>query len=154
MSLPILISLEDCGDYSKTVEPFIPQLYALPNKVLENINSADGLIQLYKDANPLVTGFAASVFLSFVFLVISEIHRNYSQVDRMWSILPNLYIIHFAVWARLAGMPHSRLDLVAAFSTIWSVCSISSSQHENSRLGLLTLGLDSFDLQLLAQRWL
>ena len=129
MSLPILISIEDCAKYSKGVEPFIPQLYELPHKVLENIGSFHGLKQVYMAANPLVTGFAASLVLGFVFLVVSEVNRNYSQVDRMWSILPNLYVVHIAVWARLAGMPHSRLDLMAAASTLWSVCFPS---HYNS----------------------
>ena len=123
MALPLLMSLEDCGDYSKTVEPFIPQLYDLPYQVLDNIGSIDGLKQLYINTNPLITGFAASITLGFVFLVVSEINRNYSQVDRMWSLLPNLYVVHLATWARRADLPHSRIDLVAAATTLWSVCS-------------------------------
>ncbi|KAM0341945.1 hypothetical protein ACHAPQ_000249 [Fusarium lateritium] len=120
MTLPFVKSLEDCGDYAKTVEPFIPQLYALPRQVLDNIASPDGLRQLYVDTNPLVSGFAISVALGFVFLVVSEINRNYSQVDRMWSILPNLYIVHLSVWARLAGVPSSRVDLISLATTLWS----------------------------------
>ncbi|KAL6404003.1 DUF1295 domain-containing protein [Ilyonectria robusta] len=120
MALPHLSSLEDCGDFSKTVEVFLPQLYALPSQILENIDSPAALTQLYIDTNPLISGFAASLAWGFVFLVISEINRNWSQVDRLWSLLPNLYIIHVAVWARLAGMPHARVDLIAIFSTAWS----------------------------------
>lgn len=122
MALPLLASLKDCGDYSKTVEPFIPQLYELPYQVLENIGSLSSLKQLYVDTNPLITGFAASITLAFIFLVVSEINRNYSQVDRMWSLLPNLYVVHIAAWARLAGLPHSRVDLIATATTLWSVC--------------------------------
>lgn len=121
MALPLLKSLEDCADFSKTVEPYLPQLYALPNEVLSNIASPTALKHLYLRTNPLISGFAISLVLGFVFLVVSEYHKNYSQVDRMWSILPNLYVIHFAVWARLAGAPHSRLDLIAVFTTLWSV---------------------------------
>ncbi|KAL3964731.1 hypothetical protein VFPBJ_03544 [Purpureocillium lilacinum] len=120
MLLPVIKSLRDCGEYALTVEPFIPQLYTLPSRLL-HAGSLDGLAQVYIETNPLITGFAVSLVLGFVFLVVSEVNRNYSQVDRMWSILPNLYIIHLATWARLAGLPHSRIDLVAAFSTLWSI---------------------------------
>ncbi|KAM4060338.1 hypothetical protein HRG_002086 [Hirsutella rhossiliensis] len=119
MLLPALKSLRDCSDYALTVEPFLPQLYALPAR-LAAVRSLDGLMQLYVDTNPLMSAIAASIFLGGVFLVVSEANRNYSQVDRMWSFLPNLYIAHLAVWARLAGLPHSRIDLVAACTTLWS----------------------------------
>lgn len=147
MALPLLKSLEDCGDYSKTVEPFIPQLYDLPYQVLYNIGSIDSLKQLYIDTNPLITGFAASITLAFIFLVASEINGNYSQVDRMWSLLPNLYVVHLAVWARLAGLPHSRVELIAAATTLWSVCRISAKPL----CTLLTVYIDPFNIQLLAQ---
>ncbi|KAK7418850.1 hypothetical protein QQX98_003712 [Neonectria punicea] len=120
MALPLLKSLEDCSDFSKTVEPFLPQLYALPSKILENVRSPAALTQLYIDTNPLISGFAVSVVVSFVVLVVSEINRNWSQIDRLWSLLPNFYIVHLAVWARLAGVPHIRIDLIALFSTLWS----------------------------------
>ena len=121
MALPFLKSLEDCGDYSKTVEPFLPQLYALPYQILDAFTNPTAMKQLYIETNPLISGFAASLAFGFIFLVVSEINRNYSQVDRLWSILPNLYVVHLAVWARLAGISHSRIDLVAVSTTIWSV---------------------------------
>lgn len=121
MSLPILSSLQECSDFSLTVKPFIPQFYELPTRILDNAGSLAALKQVYIETNPLVTGFSASLFLAGIFLIVSEVNRNFSQVDRMWSILPNLYIVHFAAWARLSGLPHNRLDLLAVFSTIWSV---------------------------------
>lgn len=121
MALPLLKSIQDCSDYSKTVEPFLPQLYQLPSKLLDNITSPSGLQKLYLETNPLISALGISIGLGFVFLVVSEINRNYSQVDRMWSILPNLYVIHFAVWARLAGLAHSRLDLISVATTLWSI---------------------------------
>jgi steroid 5-alpha reductase family enzyme len=121
MSLPVLKSIEECGDYAKAVEPFIHQLYELPARVLASIASPAELKYVYATTNPLISGFAISILLGGVFVVASEINRNYSQVDRFWSILPNLYIIHYAIWARVAGLPHSRIDLVAVFSTLWSV---------------------------------
>ncbi|EFY98896.1 DUF1295 domain protein [Metarhizium robertsii] len=120
-ALPVLQSIEDCSDFSKTVEPFVDQFFALPARLVASIGSIENLQRLYVETNPLITGFAASIFLAGVFLIVSEVNRNYSQVDRMWSILPNLYIIHLAGWARMAGLPHSRIDLVATFSTLWSI---------------------------------
>jgi steroid 5-alpha reductase family enzyme len=60
------------------------------------------------------------VALGAVFLVVAEINRNYSQVDRCWSLLPTVYIAHFDAWARLTGLPTRRLDVALLFSAIWS----------------------------------
>ncbi|KAI5465542.1 hypothetical protein BGZ63DRAFT_373894 [Mariannaea sp. PMI_226] len=120
MAIPLLPSVQDCGNFSKSVQPYIPQLYALPSQVINHSTSLSALHQLYVETNPLISGFAISVALGFVFLVVSEINRNWSQVDRMWSILPSLYVMHFAAWARLTGLQHSRIDLVALFSVVWS----------------------------------
>lgn len=125
MALPVLKSLQDCGDYSKTVEPFIPQLYDLPYQVWDAITKPEQLKLLYIATNPLVSAFAVSLVLGGIFFIVSEVNKNYSQVDRMWSVIPNLYVIHLAFWARLAGLPHGRIDLVAAFTTIWSVSLLS-----------------------------
>lgn len=121
MVLPVLMSVQDCANYTKTVEPFLPQLYALPQKLLDNALDPSALRQIYVETNPLISGLAFSIFLGFIFLIVSEINRNYSQVDRMWSILPNLYIVHLAVWAHLADISSDRITLVATASTIWSV---------------------------------
>ncbi|KAH6610763.1 hypothetical protein Trco_000783 [Trichoderma cornu-damae] len=121
MALPQVKSIQDCADYAKVVEPFVPQLYELPRQIWENADSFDGLRQLYAATNPLVSGFAASLAVGLVALVASEVNRNYSQIDRLWSILPNLYVVHMAIWARVAGLPHSRVDLIAVYTTIWSI---------------------------------
>jgi steroid 5-alpha reductase family enzyme len=125
MTLPALISLEECSDWSKTVEPFIPQLYDLPKRLFETVQTGGSLLEVYKTTNPLISGFAFSVFLGAVFLVAAEINRNYSQVDRFWSLLPTFYIAHFDIWARLTGVPHQRIDLALLFSTLWSVSTLN-----------------------------
>jgi hypothetical protein len=124
MALPLLKNLKECGEYAKAVEPVWPQLYELPHKFLDSYGSMDRLKLLYIDTNPLMTGLAASLVLVPIFVVVSETNRNYSQVDRMWSILPNLYVVHMALWARTAGFPHERLDLAALTTTLWSVGSM------------------------------
>ncbi|GAB1320612.1 Steroid 5-alpha reductase C-terminal domain-containing protein [Madurella fahalii] len=121
MALPSIGTLEDCADFSKVVEPFIPQLYALPEKLLDVVSGRERLLSLYAETNPLISGFAISVALGAVFLVLAEINRNYSQVDRAWSILPTLYIAHFDAWARLSGIPSQRIDTVLLVSVIWSI---------------------------------
>ncbi|KAK5664057.1 hypothetical protein OQA88_271 [Cercophora sp. LCS_1] len=121
MALPILKTLEECSDLSKTVEPFIPQFYALPAKLADVAAGREGLVKLYAETNPLISGFAISIALGAVFLVAAEINRNYSQVDRFWSLLPTFYIAHFDVWARLAGIPSQRIDAALLFSTVWSI---------------------------------
>lgn len=126
-ALPVLKALEDCGHYSHTVEPFIDQFYQLPGRLVASGGSIEALQRLYVETNPLVTGFSASLLVAALCLIVSEINRNYSQIDRLWSILPNLHVLHLALWARMAGLPHARIDLVAIFSTAWSVSGLSDT---------------------------
>lgn len=148
MALPVIRSISDCVDLGKTVSPYIPQLYDLPQQVLQTISNPQGLVSLYTSTNPLIAGFALSLFLAPVFLVVSEINKNYSQVDRCWSILPTVYNTHYALYAHLTGLPSGRLDALLGASVLWSV-------RKNFWLfePLLTLIVPA-DLQLLAERWL
>lgn len=121
IALPVVRTLRDCADFSKTVAPYIPQLKTLPQQVLHSATSLQDLKDLYVSTNPLIEGFALSLFLAPIFLVAAEINKNYSQVDRFWSILPTLFNAHFVLWAHLAGLPTKRLDTLLAFSILWSV---------------------------------
>ncbi|TKA65117.1 hypothetical protein B0A49_08987 [Cryomyces minteri] len=121
MSLPVVKTLADCADFSKTVSPFIPQLQTLTQQLLHPTTDSESLKSLYLSTNPLISGFALSLFLAPIFLVVSEFNKNYSQVDRCWSILPTLYNAHFTIWAHLNGLPTQRLDNVLAFSCLWSL---------------------------------
>jgi len=56
-----------------------------------------------------------------VVLVVSEFNRNYSQVDRLWSLLPAIYNIHYTLWAHMAGLPAQKLDHIMAITTLWSI---------------------------------
>lgn len=123
MSFPVVRSLSDCGDIYKTVLPYVPQLYDLPTQIFQSINNQQALKVLYISTNPLISAFAFSLFLAPIFLIASEVNRNYSQVDRFWSILPTLYNAHFVLYAHAAGLPTRRLDTLLLFSGIWSVCS-------------------------------
>ena len=127
MAIPTLHALEECSDFSKTVEPFIPQLYALPERLSAVVSGNESLVKVYAETNPLISGFAISVFLGAVFLVAAEVNRNYSQVDRFWSLLPTFYIAHFDLWARLTGVPSQRIDAALLFSTAWSVGTLNAA---------------------------
>ena len=121
MALPVIKTIQDCAPWSKVVEPFIPQLYELPNKLLANIGNFEGLKQIYASTNPVISGFAFSCALFPIFFVVSEVNRNWSQVDRVWSILPTIFHIHYAVWARVNGLPTQKVDNVLAFSVLWTL---------------------------------
>lgn len=120
MALPVVKTLADCSDFFKTVYPFTSQLSALPQQLLDHATDVEGLKNIYVSTNPLVFAFALSLVLAPIFLVVSEINRNYSQVDRCWSILPTMYIAHYAIWARLNDLPTQRIDNVLAFAVVWS----------------------------------
>ena len=121
MSLPVVKSAVDCTDFSKTVLPYLPQLYDLPQHIFQNIGNVQALKVLYITTNPLISALALSLFLAPIFLIVSEVNKNYSQVDRCWSILPTVYNAHFALYAHAAGVPTRRLDTLLVVSGIWSV---------------------------------
>jgi steroid 5-alpha reductase family enzyme len=115
------MAIADCSSLEKTVYPYLAQLYNLPEQLLQSWNNSAELQNIYLATNPLISAFAFSLFLAPVFLVISEINKNYSQVDRMWSILPTIYNAHYVIYAHLSGLDTQRLDHLIAFSTVWSV---------------------------------
>ena len=121
--LPAIKAVTDCADFSQTVRPYLPQLYALPQLIYTALQSGDKLNELrilYLSTNPLIFTLALSLFLSPVFLIVSEINKNYSQVDRAWSILPTVYIAHYCFWAHQHGLPTQWLDNILLFSVAWS----------------------------------
>ena len=121
MALPKIESLADCTDFSKTVLPYVPQLYDLPQQIIQSILDPQALKQVYLSTNPLISALAFSLFLAPLFLIVSEINKNYSQVDRLWSILPTLYNAHFVIYAHALSLPSQRLDSFIFTSALWSV---------------------------------
>ena len=121
MALPVIRSIADCINFDKTVLSYTGQLYDLPQQILQNITNLQALKVLYVSTNPLLSAFAFSLFLFPVFLLVSEVNRNYSQVDRCWSILPTIYNAHYAAYAHATGLSTRRLDVLLLLSTFWSV---------------------------------
>jgi hypothetical protein len=121
MALPLVKTVGDCADIGKTVLPFVSQLASLPARLVESGTDLDRVKLVYLSTNPFITAVAFSLFLVPIFLMVSEITKNYSQVDRCWSILPTIYNAHFATWTRLAGLPTETIYTILTFSLLWSV---------------------------------
>ncbi|EFE39206.1 hypothetical protein TRV_06118 [Trichophyton verrucosum HKI 0517] len=120
MALPTLQSVADCADFTQAALPFLHQLSSLPTRVVEAGLNVDTLREVYLSTNPLVIAFGFSLFLVPAFVLISEINRNYSQVDRLWSILPSIYNGHFALWCRLKGLATTEINTIFIITLIWS----------------------------------
>ena len=121
MALPAVKSLSDCADLSRTVLPYLPELYTLSGQIYSHISDPTALKALYLATNPLISALAFALALAPVVLVVSEINKNYSQVDRLWSVLPVIYNCHYALWAHMAGLPTQKLDHILAVSVLWGL---------------------------------
>ena len=120
-SLPIPHSLSECASFQHTIQPYLPSLYDLPSALVTRMHSASDLKSLYLATNPLISALALALALMPVFLVVSEVNRNWSQVDRVWSVLPTLFIAHFSLWAHLHRLPSQRVDHALAVASVWSL---------------------------------
>jgi steroid 5-alpha reductase family enzyme len=76
------------------------------------------LLELYRSTDPLTTALWAAGGLALLCWVLSLITKEYSWVDRLWSITPALFAIHFAAHA---GFGDARLNLMAALTVLWGV---------------------------------
>ncbi|CUS11136.1 unnamed protein product [Tuber aestivum] len=119
LPLPAISSLSDVSDFSKTVTPFLHQLSI--SHIQPLFTGQVPIKEWYLSTNPLITAAHFALAVTLVVLVFSEINRNYSQVDRVWSLLPSIYIGHYTLFARMNGLDTRRLDTLTAFSLLWSI---------------------------------
>lgn len=56
------------------------------------------------------------ILISTMCFIVSEITFNYSQVDKLWSILPVIY-----GWLTVAAYPYPRIIIMAIMVTIWGL---------------------------------
>jgi steroid 5-alpha reductase family enzyme len=75
-------------------------------------------VALYQATDPLVTAFWASLGFAGLCWVLSIVTGEYSWVDRLWSITPVMYAVHFAGHV---GFNDARLNLMAGLVTLWGV---------------------------------
>ncbi|KAF2744858.1 DUF1295-domain-containing protein [Sporormia fimetaria CBS 119925] len=119
-ALPVVKTLPECADFVKTVGPYIPQLYTLPQQVYAHITDLGTLKNIYLYTNPLITAFALAIFfIAPLALIAGEVNKNYSQIDRFWSIIPVVFNAHYSLWAHMAGFPTHSVDRAMAVSVIW-----------------------------------
>ncbi|RUP44816.1 hypothetical protein BC936DRAFT_148975 [Jimgerdemannia flammicorona] len=85
------------------------------------VNVTANPTSFYRAADPLVSGTVIVAAVSFACWFVSVLARNYSQVDRLWSILPPFYIWHFALHDYLNGTGglSPRLVLIALLTSAW-----------------------------------
>jgi hypothetical protein len=121
LPLPRVESLLDYTSFELTVAPYLSQLQWLPDSLREAGTDVYSLRAVYLATNPFVSALAVCGVLAGLFFLAAEINRNYSQVDRFWSILPAVYNVHFALWARLSGIQTQTLDTIAVVTVLWSV---------------------------------
>lgn len=77
-----------------------------------------GLLELYRATDPMVTALWGAGGFALLCWVLSLITKEYSWVDRLWSITPPLFAVHFAGYA---GFDDTRLNLMAALTVLWGV---------------------------------
>ncbi|KAI1000556.1 hypothetical protein K3495_g7638 [Podosphaera aphanis] len=149
MNSPLpLTSFQECASFERTIFPFIVQFNNLPTQLLISWNDPTALKHLYLTTNPSITAFAFSLFLAPLFFGISEVNRNFSQVDRCWSILPSIYNAHFAIYAHLSGLKTRSLDALLAFSICWSV----RLTYNYYRKGGYNIGSEDYRWQVLREK--
>jgi steroid 5-alpha reductase family enzyme len=56
------------------------------------------------------------ITVAIVCFVVSELTRNYSQVDKLWSLMPVAYS-----WITVAAFPSARIVIMASLVTIWGL---------------------------------
>lgn len=118
---PVIRSVSDSASFAITAAPYLEQLPALPARVYAALSekSVSALVDLFASTNPLLSGCLFALFLGVVAFIAGEVNKNYSQVDRMWSIVPMIYFLHYNLWARQTGIASARLDLALLCVTLW-----------------------------------
>jgi steroid 5-alpha reductase family enzyme len=64
----------------------------------------------------VLTWILVIIIVAIVCFVVSELTRNYSQVDKLWSLMPGIYS-----WITVAAFPSPRLFVMAILVTLWGL---------------------------------
>lgn len=86
-------------------------------------------LQLYATVNPFISGLFISLVISFFCFVFALPNRNYSQVDRLWSLLPVFYSWYFTLQPLAASYVKggdavaidTRLMVMSILVSIWGL---------------------------------
>lgn len=77
-----------------------------------------GLLDLYSKTDPLLSALWLCAAFSVLCWLLSVLTREYSWVDRLWSITPVIYAGHFAAHA---GFDDARLNVMALLVALWGL---------------------------------
>jgi steroid 5-alpha reductase family enzyme len=77
-----------------------------------------GLLDLYSETDPLLSALWLCAAFSVLCWLLSVLTREYSWVDRIWSITPVIYTGHFAAHA---GFDDARLNVMALLVALWGL---------------------------------
>ena len=117
--VPSLASLSHITDHTHTITPFwAPFLTNLP--LLNPTSPTFSPLTFYHTTNPLLSAFLITQGLAVFTFLLSSITGNLSQVDRLWSLLPAIYIAHFTYFAHYLALPTERLDTLLVLVALWS----------------------------------
>jgi steroid 5-alpha reductase family enzyme len=95
----------------RTIIFLIASLIGLPFFVFK-----DGLGLNSEQTNALYNMIKLVAVVAFLCFSLGELTRNYSQVDKIWSIIPAVYVWYFAYAANF----NPRMTLMALMVTVWA----------------------------------
>jgi len=120
------MSFYSAGEWSTTYDVLNTTISRAP-KIVSFAASADWeqLLYWYSIADALEKAIWLMLVVAFVCWLLSIITWNFSQVDRMWSIIPCVYVWLFALHAPLSPRGghwyNSRLIIMGILSTLWGI---------------------------------
>lgn len=92
------------------------------DQLRSNWNPYD-ILPLYLEIDLVTLCIILMLFFSALCLILSLITNNYSHVDRLWSIVPSIYVFHFTVYPfliRQEAIP-TRQIVMQGLSLLWSL---------------------------------
>src|SRR5580693_3676196 len=98
-----------------------------------------------QNLSPLLVSEIACAVLAALCWLASLVTGNSSQVDRLWSIAPALYVAWFAA---CAGFRDPRLDTMAVLTALWGV----RLTYNFARKGGYRAGSEDYRWPILRQR--
>jgi len=113
--LPVIKASVDAADWALTAKPYLSLSYLseAASSFISNPFTA------YHLTNPLTTSFLLANAFAAVVFVVAELTGDHSIVDRLWSLIPPIYLVHFTLWSHLAGLDTTRLDMMATIVVLW-----------------------------------
>ena len=102
------------------------------------------LLKAYLTWDPLASGTALMLFFAFLCWLLSVLTGNYSWTDRLWSITPAVYSVHFGGFASIKAILLGKQTVVATLTalaarTVSGAAPAANVVLPSSRLTILAL---------------